>query len=75
MSTAYEIIIIEDKNCGEVIIFRSNHLLADSNEIVTEAIRKGFIGDGSRKYVRIARGYIEYEYEHIGKRRSLGNGK
>lgn len=75
MITEYELIIIENKDCGEVIIFRSNALLNDSNDIITEAIRKGFIGETCRKNVRVARGHVEHEYEYIGMGRKIKNGK
>lgn len=75
MITEYEIIIIENKECGEVIIFKSNAILNDSNDIVTEAIRKGFIGESCRKKVRIARGLVEYEHEYIGMGRKIQNVK
>lgn len=66
MTTEYELIIIENKGCGEIIVFKSNAIMNDSNDIISEAIRRGFIGESCRKNVRIARGYIEYEYEYIG---------
>ena len=43
--TEYEIIIIGPDDCGEVIIFKSSTLFNDFNDIVTEAIKKGFIGE------------------------------
>lgn len=75
MITEYELIIIENKDCGEVIIFRSNAFLNDSNDIITEAIRKGFIGEFCRKNVRVARGHVEYEYEYIGMGREIKDAK
>lgn len=75
MITEYELIIIENKDCGEVIIFKSNAFLNDSNEIITEAIRKGFIGESCRKNVRVARGHVEYEYEYIGMGRKIKDAK
>lgn len=71
MTTEYELIIIENKECGEVIIFRSNAIMNDSNDIITEAIRKGFIGESCRKNVKVARGHVEYEYEYIGMGRKI----
>lgn len=61
MSIKYEIIIIDNDNYGEVIIFESGGVFNDSNDIVSEAIAKGFMGANCRKSVWIARGYIEYE--------------
>lgn len=75
MCAEYELIIIENKDCGEVIIFRSNAILNDSNDIITEAIRKGFIGETCREKVWVARGLVEYEYEYIGMGRKIKNAK
>lgn len=75
MCAEYELIIIENKDCGEVIIFRSDAILNDSNDIITEAIRKGFIGESCRKNVLVARGLVEYEYEYIGMGRKIKNVK
>lgn len=75
MCAEYELIIIENKDCGEVIIFRSDAILNDSNDIITEAIRKGFIGESCRKNVWVARGLVEYEYEYIGMGRKIKNVK
>ena len=75
MTTEYELIIIENKECGEVIIFRSNAIMNDSNDIITEAIHKGFIGESSRKNVKVARGHVEHEYEYIGMGRKIKNVK
>ena len=61
MNTKYEIIIIDSMNYSEVIIFKSNSIFHDSNDIVAEAIEKGFIGEVCKKNVWIARGYIENE--------------
>ena len=49
MLTEYELIIIEPGECGEVITFKSNAIFDDFNDIVTEAIREGFIGESCRK--------------------------
>ena len=75
MLTEYEIIIIGPDDSGEVIIFKSGGIFNDFNDIVTEAIREGFIGESCRKNVRIARGVIEYEYEYIGMGRKIKSGK
>ena len=47
----------------------------DSNDIITEAIHKGFIGESSRKNVKVARGHVEHEYEYIGMGRKIKNVK
>ena len=65
MKGYYEIIIIYDKDCGDVICFRHNGFVNDENDIVTQAVKKGFLGEESRKYVRWARSVSEYEYDHI----------
>ena len=36
----YEIIIIYDKDCGDVISFWHNGLVNDENDIVTQAVKK-----------------------------------
>ena len=75
MLTEYEIIIISPDDSGEVIIFKSGGIFNDFNDIVTEAIRKGFIGESCRKYVRIAQGHVEHEYEYIGMGRKIKESK
>ena len=75
MLTEYEIIIIGPDDSGEVIIFKSGGRFNDFNDIVTEAIRKGFIGESCRKYVRIAQGHVEHEYEYIGMGRKIKESK
>lgn len=75
MLTEYEIIIIGADDSGEVIIFKSGGIFNDFNDIVTEAIRKGFIGESCRKYVRIAQGHVEHEYEYIGMGRKIKESK
>lgn len=75
MLTEYEIIIIGPDDSGEVIIFKSGGIFNDFNDIVTEAIRKGFIGESCRKYVRIAQGHVEHEYEYIGMGRKIKESK
>jgi len=75
MLTEYELIIIGPGECGEVITFKSNTMFHDFNDIVTEAVQKGFIGESCRKYVWIARGLIEHEYEYIGMGRKIKDAK
>ena len=75
MLTEYEIIIIGPDASGDVIIFKSGGIFNDFNDIVTEAIRKGFIGESCRKYVRIAQGHVEHEYEYIGMGRKIKESK
>lgn len=47
MKGYYEIIIIYDKDCGDVICFRHNGFVNDENDIVTQAVKKGFLGEES----------------------------
>ena len=75
MLIEFELIIIGPDDTGEVIIFKSSGIFNDFNDIVTEAIREGFIGESCRKNVWIARGVIEYEYEYIGMGRKIKSGK
>ena len=37
----YEIIVIYDKDCGEVIVFHTDAIMNDSNDIVSQAISLG----------------------------------
>lgn len=63
----YEIIVIYDKEYGEVIAFESNAIMNDSNDIVTEAIRLMLFEEEYRNKVRWAHCVSEYEYEYIEK--------
>lgn len=65
--THYEIIIIYEKEYGEVIIFESNSLMNDSNDIITDAIKKELFEEQYRSKVRLAHAVSEFEYEHIRK--------
>jgi len=65
----YEIIVIYDKEYGEVIAFESNAIMNDSNDIVTEAIRLMLFEEEYRNKVRWAHCVSEYEYEYIEKGR------
>ena len=75
MLTEYELIIIGPDDTGEVIICKSSGIFNDFNDIVQEAIRKGFIGESFRKHVRSAQGHVEHEYEYIGMGRKIKSGK
>lgn len=61
----YEIIVIYDTEYGEVIIFESNTLMNDSNDIITDAVKKQLIEEKYRSKVRIAQAISEYECEYI----------
>ncbi len=65
MMTYYEIIIIYDKEYGEVIGYASREFMNDSNDIVTHAIRLGLIEEQYRNRVRWARAVSEYEFEYV----------
>ena len=65
MKGIYEIIIIYDKEYGEVITFESFEIMNDSNDIVTEAIRLELMEEEYRNRVRWAHCVSEYEYEYI----------
>ena len=66
----YEIIVIYDKEYGEVIAFESNVIMNDSNDIVTEAIRLEMMDEEYRNNVRWAHCVSEFEYEYIKKERT-----
>lgn len=65
MRGIYEIIVIYDKEYGEVITFESFEIMNDSNDIVTEAIRLELMEEEYRDKVRWAHCVSEYEYEYI----------
>lgn len=66
----YEIIVIYDKEYGEVIAFESNAIMNDSNDIVTEAVRLEMMEEEYRNKVRWAHCVSEFEYEYIKKERA-----
>jgi len=61
----YEIIVIYDKDCGEVIVFHTDAIMNDSNDIVSQAISLGLFEERYREKVRWARAVSDYEYEYI----------
>lgn len=65
MNTEYEVIIVYDDEYAEVLVFQSNAIMNDSNDIITEAIRMGLLENQYRNCVRWARGISEYEYEYV----------
>ena len=65
MMTYYEIIIIYDKEYGEVIGYGTKEFMNDSNDIVTHAIQLGLIEEKYRDRVRWARAVSEYEFEYV----------
>ena len=48
MWSHYEIIVIYDKNCGEVIEFWTDEIMNDTNDIVTYAIDRGLFEEWMR---------------------------
>ena len=58
----YEIILIYGKDCADVITFECKGILTDENDIVSQAIRMGFLGKENRKHVRWARSISRFEY-------------
>lgn len=63
-------VIKYDSEYAEVIVFTSDIFLNDSNDIVSEAIRKGLMLAEHRNRVRFARGLTEFEYDYIKKGRN-----
>lgn len=62
MNTEYEVIIVYDDEYAEVLVFQSNAIMNDSNDIISEAIRLGLFESQYRNCVRWARSVSEYEY-------------
>ena len=65
MHAQYELIVIYDKEYGEVIAFESDGIMNDSNDIISEAVRLELLEEKYRDRVRWARSVSEYEYEYI----------
>ena len=61
----YEVIVIYDKEYGEVIAFESDTVMNDSNDIITEAVRMRLFEEKYRSKVRWACCVSEYEYKYI----------
>lgn len=61
----YEVIVIYDKDYGEVIAFESDIVMNNSNDIITEAVRMGLFEEKYRSKVRWACCVSEYEYKYI----------
>ena len=58
----YEIIVIYEKDYGEVIIFESDKYMNDSNDIVSEAILLELLEEKYRNKVRWAFSKSDYKY-------------
>ena len=65
MWSYYEIIVIYDKNCGDVIVFCTDEIMNDSNDIVSQAIELELLKERYRDKVRWAMAISDYEYEYI----------
>ena len=63
--SCYELVVIYDKEYGEVIAYESDAIMNDSNDIVTEAVRLELMEEEYRDRVRWAHCVSEYEYEYI----------
>lgn len=63
MWSCYEITVIYDIDCGEVIEFCTDEIMNDSNDIVTYAIDKGLFEERFRDKILWARAInIEEKY-------------
>ena len=65
MKDYYEIIVIYEKEYGEVIGFVTDAYMNDSNDIISHAIKAGLLEEQYRSRVRWARCVSEYEYKYI----------
>lgn len=65
----YELVVVYDKEYGEVIAFESDRFMNDSNDIVNEAIKLKLFEEKYRDKVRWAQCVSEYEFEYIKMRR------
>ncbi len=61
----YELIVIYDKEYGEVIGFETNEIMNDSNDIISYAIGCELMEEQYRAKVRWARCVSEYEYKYV----------
>lgn len=71
--SCYELVVIYDKEYGEVIAFESDRFMNDSNDIVNEAIKLKLFDEKYRDKVRWAQCVSEYEFEYIKKGRQAKN--
>lgn len=61
----YEIVVIYNEDYGEVIVFCTDVIMNDSNDIVSQAIELGLLEEQYREKVRWAMAISDYEYEYI----------
>lgn len=71
MNTAYEILIVYDDEYAEVLVYESDAVMNDSNDIITEAIRLELLENRYRNCVKWAKSVSEYEYEYVKTMRQL----
>lgn len=65
MRNCYELIVLYDKEYGEVLGFETDVYMNDSNDIISYAIKAGILDEAYRSKVRWARSVTEYEYKYI----------
>ena len=61
----YEIVVIYNEDYGEVIVFCTDEIMNDSNDIVSQAIELELLEERYRDKVRWAMAISDYEYEYI----------
>ncbi len=59
----YEVVVSYGGGCEDIICFKYNRYLNDSNDIVTQAIELGFLGEEDRNKVKSAKSIPKYEYQ------------
>lgn len=64
----YEILVTYGRDCDDVICFKYNGYLNDSNDIVTQAIELGFLGEEDRHKVKSAKSISKHEYQYISEK-------
>ena len=61
----YEILVTLGRDCDDVICFKYSGFLNDSNDIVTQAIELGLLGEEDSHKVKSARSIPKHEYQYI----------
>lgn len=59
----YEVVVSYGGGCDDVIFFKYKGFMNDSNDIVTQAIELGFIGEEDRHKIKSAKSIPKYEYQ------------
>ena len=67
MKNYYESSVVYEKEYGEVLIFETDAIMNDSNDIVNYAVKKELLNKTHRNNVRYAMCISKYEYEYIKK--------